>query len=315
MATALIYHERFLEHDTGAGHPECSARLLAIMQRLHEDGLLDRMVTLPFEPASRAAIERVHDAAYIDRVYRACREEKPFIDSPDSAICPASAEIAQLAAGGVLAAVDAVTAGDVTNAFCAVRPPGHHAERDRSMGFCLFNNIAIGAAHALEAHGLERIAIVDFDVHHGNGTQHIFDRDKRVLFTSMHEDPQDLYPGTGFADEGGEGDAVGTTLNLPLPPGSDDATYLHAFDSRVLPALHTFEPTMLLISAGFDAAASDPLAQMCVTAEGFEAMTQRLVDAARDLCDSRIVSILEGGYDLDALSEGVARHVRVLCDA
>ncbi len=312
MHLGLIYDDRFLEHDTGPGHPERRDRLRAITARLKKTGQWDALERLPFGPADRAWIERLHRPAYIERCFAACAAGQRFIDSPDSAISARSAELAQLAVGGVLAAAEAVMTGRVARAFCAVRPPGHHAEADLSMGFCLFNNVAIAAEYLIVQHGLERVAIVDFDVHHGNGTQHLFEDRRDVLFVSLHQDPHTLYPGTGFADEAGVGDGQGFTLNVPLPPLSDDHAYLDAIDRQILPRLRTYEPEALLVSAGFDAATADPLAQMEVSTDGFTQITRRLIELADERCAGRLLSVLEGGYDLDALAEGVSAHVAEL---
>lgn len=315
MPTALIYDERFLDHKTGTGHPERPDRLRAMMQGLESAGLMDELTRPAFVPAELSCLERLHKAEYVQRCFDDCRNNVPFIDTPDSAVCPDSAEIAQLAAGGVLEAVRQVMAGTIDNAFCAVRPPGHHAEAHESMGFCLFGNVALAADALVRDHGLERVAIVDFDVHHGNGTQHLLEDRSDVLVISLHEDPAVQYPGTGYAHETGRGAGEGYTLNIPLPSGSDDAAYQQAFDTQVLPKLAAYQPQFLLISAGFDAAVEDPLGGMNVTTEGFAWMSQTLVDAAREHCGGRLVSVLEGGYDLEALSRGVAAHVRTLMAA
>lgn len=314
MSTGLIYSDRFLAHDTGQGHPERPDRLRAIVQRLKADGLWDRLTPLDFEAAGRSRLERLHSPKYVWRVFEACAHHLPYIDVVDSAICEDSADIAELAVGGVLRAVGAVMDGEVRNAFCAVRPPGHHAEADRSMGFCLFANVALAAEALLSDHGLERVAVVDFDVHHGNGTQHLLEERGDVLFVSIHGDPLSLYPGTGFEQEVGRGDGHGHTLNVTMRPGAGDEVYLDAFDTKVIPALRDFAPQFLLISAGFDAADGDPLADMRVTTAGFEAMTRRLLDVADEYAQGRVVSVLEGGYDLSALSAGVSAHIGVLLD-
>ena len=321
MPTAFVYHDRFLDHDTGRGHPERPDRLRAVTRRLREAGLWDRVTHLPFESATRAHAERLHTPAYLDRLAAACRDGASssggsYIDTPDSAVGPESADIAYLALGWVLAAVDAVATGTVTNAFCALRPPGHHAEADRSMGFCLLANAAFAAEALLTDHGLSRVpAWSDFDVHHGNGTQHLFDRRRDVLFISLHQDPRTCYPGTGFAHKTGPGDGAGFTLNLPLPPGGGDEDYLRTMDDTVLPRLGEYRPEALVISAGFDAAAADPLAGMSLTTAGFRGITDRLLAAADRHCDGRVVSVLEGGYDLDALADGVEAHVAALLAA
>jgi len=308
MTTAFFYDDRFLDHDTGHGHPERADRLRAIVRTLRESGLWNRLRHLPFEPMSVGEIARLHAPAYIDRLRDACWNGLPHIDMEDSTICHATYEIARLAAGAGAAAVDAVMAGTVRNAFCAVRPPGHHAEREHSMGFCMFNNIALAADRLIRKHGLERVAIVDFDVHHGNGTQHLFENRSDVFFASIHEDPNTLYPGTGFEQERGQGDGEGMTLNICMAPRSNDAAYLRAFDERIIPALRAYAPQFVLVSAGFDAAESDPLAHQLVTSEGFHQIARRLFE----FDDGRLVAMLEGGYDLQALSEGVRVFIETL---
>jgi len=315
MTTALFYDERFLEHKTGTGHPERPDRLRALIAGLKEAGLLDRLTRPAFAPADRDILERLHTPAYVQRCFEECRSGMPFIDSPDSAVCPESAQIAQLAVGGVLEAVRQVMAGKVDNAFCAVRPPGHHAEARESMGFCLFGNVALAADYLTREYGLERVAVVDFDVHHGNGTQHLLEDRRDVFFVSLHEDPLVQFPGTGYANEVGKGDGEGFTLNIPLKSGADDATYQRAFEAQVLPELAAYRPQFLLISAGFDAAEQDPLGGMNVTTQGFAWMSQQLVDVAEAHCGGRLVSVLEGGYDLDALSRGGVAHVLALLES
>jgi len=314
MTTGFIYDERCLNHDTGMGHPERADRLRAVIQGLTQAGLYDRLEHLDFEPVDTAYVERLHNPPYVRRCFEYCREGVPFVDTPDSAVCTESADIALLAAGGVRRAVDGVMAGEIDNAFCALRPPGHHAEAAESMGFCLFCNIALAADYLIRDHGLERVAIVDFDVHHGNGTQHLLEDRGDILFISVHQDPATLFPGTGAAHETGTDGGEGFTLNLPLPPQSGDSEYAEVFDAKIIPALDAFKPQFLLVSAGFDAATSDPLAQMNVSTEGFAAMSQQLVEVAKKHCGGRLVSTLEGGYDLEALSQGVNAHVRALLD-
>ena len=314
MKTALIYDDRFIEHDTGLHHPECPQRLEAIVGRLRETGLWQRLERLAFAAAEPAWIERVHADAYIRRLRDACAQGRPFIDEPDSAICAESHNIALLAAGGVVAAADAIMAGSVANAFCAVRPPGHHAERDRSMGFCLFNNVAVAAEHLLDQHGLERVAIVDFDVHHGNGTQHSFEARNDVLFVSIHEDPRYQYPGTGYAHEQGVNRGAGFTLNVPLLPSSDDVDYRRVFEEQVIPAVDDFKPQFLLVSAGFDAHESDPLGHQQVSDDGFEWMTEQLLAVADRCCQGRLLVTLEGGYHLDAQARCVERMLQLMSE-
>ena len=312
--TALIYSDRFLEHETAPGHPERPERLRAIIERLHHEHLWDELVHLPFTPADRHWLLRVHSPHYIDRVYEACKMGRGYIDTPEVSVGRHSAEIAQFAAGGALAAVDAVHHGRATNAFCAVRPPGHHAEHDHAMGFCLFNHVAIAAEYLAAHHGYRRIAIVDFDVHHGNGTQHHFESRADVLFVSLHEHPLYVYPGSGFVHERGTGSGESYTLNVPLDPYADDDRYRHVVQEQVLPRLREFKPEFLLVSAGFDGLEADPLAHMQLTPQWFEWMTRQLKTLAESHCDGRLVSVLEGGYNLRALAEAVALHVRVLLE-
>lgn len=314
MTTGLFYHDRFLDHLTGKNHPEHPDRLRAILRGLEDDGLLGRLQRPEFAPVDIELVNRLHDPGYVQHCFDDCRNHAPFIDSPDSAVCPDSADIAQLAVGAVIRATDLVLAGDLQNAFCAVRPPGHHAEFDESMGFCLFGNIAIAADYLTHRHNLERVAIVDFDVHHGNGTQHLLQQRSDILFISIHQDPMTLFPGTGFGNEIGKGEGKGFTLNIPLFPGCGDDHFKQAFDTQIMPKLDEFMPQFLLVSAGFDAAIEDPLAQLHVTTEGFAWMSNQLADAADRHCDGKLVSVLEGGYDLDALSRGVNAHVTALLD-
>ncbi len=310
----LIHSKRFLEHDPGPGHPERPDRLRAIEAALRQTGLWARLTRLPFQPADLAWIERIHDRRYIDRVFAVCEHGERWIDSPDCGVAPLTAEIAQLAVGGVLAAVEAVMNGDVGRAFCAVRPPGHHAEREAAMGFCFFDSIAVAAEYLITRHGLKRVAIVDFDVHHGNGTQHLFEDRDDVLFISVHENPVTLYPGTGFASERGTPGTPGEgyTVNVPMDPGMGDDHYRRAFTRAVLPALVHYRPEFILVSAGFDAAGPDPLAHIDVTPRGFNWMTRQLCRVADDHASGRLVSVLEGGYDLQSLGECVVAHVAAL---
>jgi acetoin utilization deacetylase AcuC-like enzyme len=310
--TGYVYDERYLLHDPGSWHVERSDRLRAIQKRLVVSGLIEELICLqPFE-ASVEWIEKLHDPEYLARFQRACEKGLPILDTGDCGICPKTFEIARLAVGGVLAACDAMMAGLVTNAFCAVRPPGHHAERSRARGFCFFNNVALGARYLQEKYGLGRIAIVDWDVHHGNGTQHLFETDPSVLYISLHQDPNTCYPGTGRKTETGKGAGVGTTLNFPLPPHSGDQDYLEVMEGSVVPALERFRPDCLMISAGFDAHEADPLAHMNLTRKGYLDLGALLGAFAKDFCGSRIITVLEGGYNLAVLEEGVFDHLKML---
>ncbi|HET6546105.1 MAG TPA: histone deacetylase family protein [Rhodanobacteraceae bacterium] len=305
MSVAICTHPACLGHDPGPAHPESPARLAAVLEAL-DDGRFAMLERIEAPRATRAQLARVHGAALIaDVLDHAPAQGLRRLDA-DTSMSPASAEAALRAAGAVCAAIDAVMAGHVARAFCAVRPPGHHATLDRAMGFCLFNNIAVGAAHALAVHAIGRIAIVDFDVHHGNGTQDIFWAEPRVLYASSHQYP--LYPGSGAPDERGAGNIV----NAPLPPGAGATEFRDAYERIILPAIETFQPELVLISAGFDAHRLDPLAGLNLDAADFAWLTQRLVAVAGRHAQGRIVSSLEGGYSLAALRESTAAHVAAL---
>ncbi len=301
----LLYtHAACLLHSAGPGHPESPARLQAVLEALDSDtfAALDRIEA---PRATREQLLRAHDAALVDLIVSAAPKAAYARIDGDTVMCPHSLEAALRAAGAVCAAVDATIDGTNTSAFCAVRPPGHHAAHDQAMGFCLFNSVAVGAAHAL-ARGIERVAIVDFDVHHGNGTQDIFWDDARVMYASTHQWP--LYPGTGARSETGAGNIV----NAPLPPGSGSREFRAACEQVVLPALRAFRPQLLMISAGFDAHALDPLADMNLDAGDYAWITRELVEIAVEHAGGRIVSSLEGGYSLTALRQSTAAHVTAL---
>jgi acetoin utilization deacetylase AcuC-like enzyme len=301
----IYTHPACLDHDPGDGHAESPARLRAVLQAL-DDPRFAEIERAKAPQATREQLERAHAAEYIDYIFASSPPEGRVQLDPDTVMSPGSLEAALRAAGAACAATDAVLARETLRAFCAVRPPGHHATRREAMGFCLFNSIAVAATHALSAHRLDRIAIVDFDVHHGNGTQAIFRHDPRVLYASSHQMP--LYPGTGAADEHG----AGNIFNAPLPPEAGSAEFHAAWEERLLPELDLFRPQLLLISAGFDAHACDPLAQLQLATDDYTWITRRLVELADRHADGRIVSALEGGYDLNALRECTAAHVAAL---
>lgn len=306
MTTRLYSHPVCIEHDMGAMHPECPDRLRVIMAALEDEDFkeLDRQEA---PVADRSLIDRAHDEAYVTEILENVPEEGRVYLDPDTSMCPASGEAALRAVGGVCAAVDDVLTGKADNAFCAVRPPGHHAERDRAMGFCLFNNVAVAAEHARAAYGLKRVAVVDFDVHHGNGTQHTFYDDPDLFFGSSHQWP--CYPGTGSVDETG---ADNSNVNAPLAPGAGSHEFRRAWEDLILPALVDFSPELVIISAGFDAHARDPLANLNVQTEDYGWVTERIMEAANICCDGRLVSSLEGGYDLQALASSSALHIETL---
>ena len=308
MTTILFSHDDSLSHVTPPGHPEQVERYRVIQAAL---------AASPFAPldrreapiADRADLLRCHPESYIASVEAAVPERGIVAVDPDTHLSSGSLGAVMRAAGGAVAAVDAVLAGEARNAFVAMRPPGHHAETSRAMGFCLFGNLAIAARRALDHHGLDRVAVVDFDVHHGNGTQDLLWDEERALFISSHQMP--LWPGSGHPSEAG---AHGNVINVPLAPQTGSAAMRRAYDEIVFPALEEFEPQLVLVSAGFDAHAADPLAELNWTTEDFIWVTGRICDIAEDHAQARVVSVLEGGYDLDALAETVAAHVRVLME-
>jgi acetoin utilization deacetylase AcuC-like enzyme len=310
MRTGFVTHPLFARHDTGPGHPERAERLTAILERLRACGLADEMAQEEAPEVAASDLERVHDAGYVRSVEHAIARGAKVLDEGDTRVSADSWRASLAAAGGATFAVDRVLDGAWKNAFVATRPPGHHAERAEAMGFCVFNNVAVAAAHLIAARGLKRVAIVDWDVHHGNGTQHTFESDPRVFFASLHQWP--LYPGTGLAAERGLGAGEGTTLNLPQAPGSGDARWLAAFEDVLLPALEKFAPEFVLVSAGFDAHSADPLAQTELSTDAYARMTRHLLQFADAHCHGRLVSLLEGGYDLDALADSVESHVGAL---
>ncbi len=309
MSTLLFVHEAAAGHDTGPGHPERAARARAVAAALDAPEFRGLERRAPPE-AGREALARVHAPDYVDLVLDNMPARGHARFDADTVASPGTKEAALRAAGAAIAAVDALAGGEADTAFCAMRPPGHHAEPARAMGFCFFNSIAAGAAHARAVHGLRRVAVVDFDVHHGNGTQAIFWDEPDVLFASTHQMP--LYPGTGAEREGG---AHGQIVNAPLPPGADGKAFRERFEARILPAVEAFRPELVLVSAGFDAHRADPLAQLELAAEDFAWATRRLLDAARRHAGGRLAAVLEGGYDLAALEECVTAHVAALAGA
>jgi acetoin utilization deacetylase AcuC-like enzyme len=308
--TGFVYDKAYLEHDTGPGHPERPERLTAIVAHLEKTGLMDSLTRVEAAPARTEWLVQVHDPEYIAEVEQACKEGKPWLHSTDTPISTQSYQVALLAAGGVLSAVDAVMEGSIRNAFCAIRPPGHHALKDKAMGFCLFNNVAIATRYVQKKHALARVLIVDWDVHHGNGTQATFYEDPSVLYFSIHQYP--YYPGTGAQTDTGAGPGQGYTLNAPLPAGSGDEEYVRVFKEVLRPKALEFHPDFVFVSAGFDAHEADPLASMKVTAEGYGALTRIVRSIAAECCDGRLVSVLEGGYDAEALGKSVEAHIRAL---
>ena len=304
----FVYDPIFLRHETGA-HPENGGRMTATMALLDESGLLAKLRRIDARAATPDELALVHDARYVAAVRRVADEGGGWAD-PDTLITPASYDVAAHVVGGTLNALDAVMRGDVASAYCLVRPPGHHATPVQAMGFCLFNHVAVAAAHARAKHGIERVAVVDFDVHHGNGTQDAFWDDAGVLYVSTHEYP--FYPGTGAATEVGEGAGRGYTVNIPMPHGSGDAEHRRAFEEIVVPALYRYRPQLILVSAGFDAHFADDIAMQQLSVDGYGALVSMLKRAADELCGGRIVAAQEGGYHLTALPWCMRRTVELL---
>jgi acetoin utilization deacetylase AcuC-like enzyme len=302
VTTAYLYSPIFLEHEE-IGHPESPDRLRAIMRTLHDTGVLPRLTAIEPFAATDMQIEAVHTAQHLALVKALVAQGSGHLEA-DTYVNDRTLAAAQLAAGAVIRAVDAVMSGEVANAFALVRPPGHHALHYRASGFCIFNNVAIAAQHSLDAHKLDRVLIVDDDVHHGNGTQDIFYRSPRVLYFSTHQYP--YYPGTGDWRETGVGEGIGYTVNVPLPAGVNDAGYQTIFDDLLRPLAERFRPQLILVSAGFDAHWSDPLAGENMSLSGFTSLTRTLLEIAATYCAGRIVFALEGGYDLHSLALGVS---------
>jgi acetoin utilization deacetylase AcuC-like enzyme len=309
MGTALLLDPVYKQHVPGPGHPERPERYDAIVAALEREGLVKSLDRIGVRPVTEDEIAMCHAREYIAVVKRDFARGASDLSTGDTAIGPKSLDVAVRAAGGVLNAVDAVLDGRVKNAFCAVRPPGHHATPVRGMGFCIYNNIAIAARYAQKKHGVERVLIADWDVHHGNGTQDIFYDDGSVFFFSTHQSP--WYPGTGDSGETGEGKGKGATMNCPLPAGSRNEI-VDAFRRRLVPAAEAFKPDLVMISAGFDSRAGDPLGRFRLTDDDFADLTRILLDVAEKHAGSRVVSVLEGGYSLDGLARGVVAHVNTL---
>ncbi|MEK6210400.1 MAG: histone deacetylase family protein [Pseudomonadota bacterium] len=304
MSTALVHHRDCTLHDMGSHHPECPARIAAIEDHLLATGILEHLVDVDAPPATREQLLRVHDPGYVDAIEASVPERGLIHLDPDTAMNPHSYHAALRAAGAVVKASDMVMSGEVENAFCNVRPPGHHAERARAMGFCFFNNVAVGAAHALEKHGLERVAIVDFDVHHGNGTEDIFRDEPRVMMVSTFQHP--FYPYSGVE---GRSERM---VNIPLAAYSGGRQFREAVEKHWLPALGRFKPEMIFVSAGFDAHRDDDMASLSLVESDYAWVTGRIKEIAEQHGKGRMVSTLEGGYELTALARSVAEHIRVL---
>lgn len=308
--TGFVYDEACLLHNTGLLHPERPARLIAIMDELRKSGFLDTLIRIPAIPAPLEWLTTIHTTQYIARVRAACGKGVEFIDTRDVPVSSNSFQAALLAAGGPLAAIDAVMEGKVRNAFCAVRPPGHHALREKAMGFCIFNNVAIAARYVQQKHKLARVLIIDWDVHHGNGTETAFQSDPSILYFSVHQHP--FYPHSGDKTFRHQGKNAGGHINVPLPAGSGRDQYLNACREILLPQAIEFQPDFILISAGFDAHKDDPLGSMTLEADDYADMARIVFEIAGKCCNGRIVAVLEGGYDLQGLAQSVAAVISVL---
>ena len=306
--TAIFTDDLFLEHDTGAGHPENSRRLSAIRNRLEKQSYYNDLVKLDKYVAHVEEIALIHDVEYIQSIKEFCERGGGYLDG-DTPVSSKSYDAAMLAAGSGIEAAKQIHNGDISRAILLPRPPGHHSLKNRAMGFCLFNNIAI-CAKFLQTIGHQKVAILDWDVHHGNGTEEVFYEDPDILFISLHQYP--FYPGTGASGDTGSGAGKGTTLNLPMASGADDDDYKKAFQSSVIPELQEFKPEVLLISAGFDAHVNDPLAGIQLSTSAYSWMSERLLGFAGEYCEGRIISFLEGGYDLEALADSVEAHTSIM---
>ena len=308
--TGFVFDKRYYDHYTTSRHPENAARLSVTMDHLEQQSWFSDLVHLQPHTVEREWLESVHQAEYVDHAWKMCRSGSRLLDDPDVTICEASADVAALATGGALTLADAVMNGEIENGFALVRPPGHHAEVSRAMGFCLFNSIAISARYLQNKYGVERVLILDWDVHHGNGTQHTFEEDPSVLFVSLHQYP--YYPGSGAYSETGRGAGANTTVNCPMSAGSSDADYEQAFSEKILPTIESYRPDVVLLSAGFDAHYADPLAEINLTTEFFGWMSERMLEVADRHADGRLISLLEGGYNLQYLPLCVAAHLESL---
>ena len=310
MVTSLITSEKYKDHITGPGFPESPDRLDAIIDHLESTGLINELdVVEPIRKDMRFC-KLVHDDEYITRVKQACELGAPIVDTGDNPISKNSYDTALLAVGGITEAVDIVFTGETNNAIILLRPPGHHAEKGMAMGFCLFNNVAIAARYAQQNYEVEKVAIIDFDVHHGNGTQHIFESDPTVMYVSLHQYP--FYPGSGSADEIGNRDGRGTTLNYPLKAGVGNEEFIDIFDNSLSDEVLKYNPDLIIVSAGFDAHINDPIGELCVTTKGFYNISNTIMNLAGEVCGGKIISSLEGGYNLTALAESVAAHLIAL---
>lgn len=312
--TGYLHDNRYLLHDTGPYHPEMAERLTAVYEGIKAAGLLDKLILIPAVRADIKWIEAVHDPRYIRRFEEVCLSGNRTFDYPDNQMCIDTYETAFLAVGGILDAARRIMEGEMDNAFCAVRPPGHHAEYNQAMGFCYFNNVAIAARYLQMEFGIQRVGIVDFDVHHGNGTQHLFEKDPTVFYYSIHQHPSFAFPGTGRDFEAGVEIGAGFTKNSPVLPGQGDDIYRKLLQSDLLPVFERFKPEVILVSTGFDGHQSDDMSDVALTTEGYSWIMETIMQLGRRYAEGRVLSVLEGGYCLEALGELAANHVRILLE-
>jgi acetoin utilization deacetylase AcuC-like enzyme len=310
--TGFITSLEYKKHQTGLGHPERASRIDAVIKAVEAENIEDRIERIEPRRATKDDLLRVHSAAYITTAEADVASGARQLSTGDTAISEASYDTALLSSGGILNAVDAVIAGKIRNAFCAVRPPGHHATPTRGMGFCLFSNIAIAARYSQKKHGIGKVLIADWDVHHGNGTQDVFYEDGSVLFFDTHQHP--LYPGTGMADETGSGKGLGCIINNPFPAGSGRAEILGAFQNKLVKAAEKFKPELIFISAGFDSRIGDPLGGFKLTDDDFAELTRVMKNLAKEHTQNRLISVMEGGYSLEGLGKAAATHLRALTE-
>jgi len=313
--TGYLHDNRYLLHDTGPYHPEMGERLTAIYNGIKQAGLLDRLTLVPAVRAELEWIETIHDKTYIRRFEEVCLSGNRTFDYPDNQMCVDTYETAFLAVGGILDVARRIMEGEINNAFCAVRPPGHHAEKNQAMGFCYFNNVAIAARYLQTEHKIKRVGIIDFDVHHGNGTQQIFEEDPTVFYYSIHQHPSFAFPGTGREFEEGTGVGVGFTKNSPVLPGQGDDVYTQLIESDLLPAFEIFKPEFIIVSTGFDGHVEDDMSDITLTTDWYSWIMKTIMQMADKYAGGRLISVLEGGYCLERLGELAANHVSILLDA
>lgn len=310
--TGFLYDDRYLNHVPGSYHPENPDRLRVIERAVRESGMLGKLRLISGRLPEMKFVEAVHDRAYIERFEQLCRSGTKVFDYPDNQMCAETFETALLAVGGIIEAARLVMTGDIDNAFCAVRPPGHHAEHNKAMGFCYFANVAIAVKYIMAEFPVERVGIIDFDVHHGNGTQHIFEQEDSVFYYSIHEHPSFAFPGTGRVFEKGSGRGAGFTRNYPVLPGDGDAAYKKIVETDLIPAFDTFAPQMVVVSTGFDAHMDDAMSGIKLSTKGFAWMMQNIVNLAEKHAGGKLLSVLEGGYSLKRLPELALNHLEIL---